>query len=147
MNKIRDIQSQKFGRLTVVCPTGKRSKQRGVIWLCRCDCGNLKEVRSDQLISGITKSCGCLQKEMAAINRPSPKHGDSPFRNQARLYIGWVNINQRCSKSEVVKECGNGRNWLCEFVGFFVAIDANSNEFEFIDDRIFAFGDKKSLIM
>jgi len=31
--------------------------------LCKCDCGNEKSVRLDDLLSGMTKSCGCLRRE------------------------------------------------------------------------------------
>lgn len=31
------------------------------MWKCKCDCGNLVEVASNSLISGGTKSCGCLK--------------------------------------------------------------------------------------
>ena len=31
-------------------------------WVCRCDCGNTKEVRGSHLKAGNHKSCGCLRK-------------------------------------------------------------------------------------
>ena len=30
---------------------------------CKCDCGNTVEVLRSHLTNGLTKSCGCLQKE------------------------------------------------------------------------------------
>jgi len=42
-------------------PTEKRSA-RAVVWVCRCDCGNLIEVRSTMLTSGHTTSCGCAKR-------------------------------------------------------------------------------------
>lgn len=60
---IKDLTGQKFGRLTVI----KRDEQKTdrVYWLCQCDCGNpnLVSIRSSNLTSGDTKSCGCLKKE------------------------------------------------------------------------------------
>lgn len=40
-------------------------KNRKALWLCKCDCGNEKEiiVRGSDLRRNHTKSCGCLQKE------------------------------------------------------------------------------------
>lgn len=32
-------------------------------WLCHCDCGKSISVSSNRLISGVTKSCGCLRTE------------------------------------------------------------------------------------
>jgi hypothetical protein len=35
------------------------------IWQCQCECGNIAEVRGNDLRTGNTKSCGCLQTEIA----------------------------------------------------------------------------------
>ena len=32
-------------------------------WICKCSCGNTIEVRTELLISGQKKSCGCLKKD------------------------------------------------------------------------------------
>lgn len=58
----------RFGKLTVIEPAdyldknGKKSKG----YLCKCDCGNTKVIKREGLISGKTKSCGCLIKEFNA---------------------------------------------------------------------------------
>lgn len=52
-----DITNQKFGRLTVLEYVGNSS------WKCKCDCGNIKTIKTANLKNGNTKSCGCLQKE------------------------------------------------------------------------------------
>ena len=55
-----DITNQIFGKLTAI----KRVPSRGgkTYWLCRCECGQEKEVQTCHLISGATQSCGCLTK-------------------------------------------------------------------------------------
>jgi hypothetical protein len=62
-SNIKNITGQRFGRLVAVKPTNKRTRQRKIVWLCRCDCGNMKKVRVDSLTRGRTKSCGCYKKE------------------------------------------------------------------------------------
>ena len=62
--RMTDLTMRKFGRLTVLQPTERRSRGR-VVWECQCDCGNLICVASDSLLNGDTKSCGCLRKENA----------------------------------------------------------------------------------
>lgn len=52
-----NLYGQRFERLTVLDWEGQGK------WLCQCDCGNFVSVQTDNLKSGNTKSCGCLQKE------------------------------------------------------------------------------------
>lgn len=62
-----DIKDRKFGRLTALYPTTKvsspNSKSKYWKWMCKCDCGRTLEVRKGSLLSGNTKSCGCLAKD------------------------------------------------------------------------------------
>lgn len=55
------LVGQRFGHLLVIKDTGKR-EYRSIVWMCKCDCGNLKEVTSNHLNSGHVKTCGenCL---------------------------------------------------------------------------------------
>lgn len=62
-----DLTGKIFGRLTVI---GAASKHGYV--LCRCECGNQKEIRATRLTTkkDPTLSCGCIQREKAtAIGR------------------------------------------------------------------------------
>lgn len=54
---------KKFGRLTVLEYGGNDGQNS--IWRCRCDCGNEITLRDCKLVTGHTKSCGCLQREKA----------------------------------------------------------------------------------
>ena len=59
-NKARrvDITGIRFSRLTTITYIEDDKK-----YLCLCDCGGYKKVRTAALKNGNTKSCGCLQKE------------------------------------------------------------------------------------
>lgn len=58
---IKDLVGQKFGKLTVLRDSGQRRKgSGGVLWWCRCECGQEKQIRQDALLSGSTISCGCM---------------------------------------------------------------------------------------
>ena len=63
MAKMNDLTGQRFGRLIAIKSTNKRNVGRNVIWLCKCECGNTSEISSGSLLSGDTKSCGCLARE------------------------------------------------------------------------------------
>ena len=58
-----DIRGQKFRRLTALYPLKKRSSKGGVIWHCRCDCGNETDVSYNGLVYSHQASCGCRKKE------------------------------------------------------------------------------------
>lgn len=55
-----DLTGQKFGAWTVLNPSDKvYHTGRRVFWVCRCECGTLKEVFTHSLRSGDSTSCGC----------------------------------------------------------------------------------------
>lgn len=60
-SKIRDLTGMKFGRLTALEYVG-REKGR-TLWRCKCDCGNYTITGYSNLVGGLTRSCGCYDKE------------------------------------------------------------------------------------
>lgn len=58
------MTGQKVGRLTAIKRTGS-DPDRQALWLCQCDCGNQIKVPGKSLRIGHTKSCGCLQRDVA----------------------------------------------------------------------------------
>jgi len=60
-----NLKGRRFGRLIVMKRVGTSWNDRHPIWRCKCDCGKKTDVRSCDLKSGNTKSCGCLGKEKA----------------------------------------------------------------------------------
>ena len=56
-----DLTGQRFGRLTVLRDSKKRTSQ-AVLWECKCDSGNITYVTTGNLKTGKTKSCGCLRR-------------------------------------------------------------------------------------
>lgn len=119
------LVGDRFGRLTVVeraenyiSPQGQARKR----WSCKCDCGNMVTVLSGALVSGDTRSCGCLQKEIAKTT--FTKHGTWG----SRLYKIWASMKSRCYNKkctsykwygekgvticdEWLNDCGAFSNW------------------------------------
>lgn len=105
MSAALDEIGKKYGRWTVLSRE-KNNKKGNVCWLCRCDCGNKRIIPGIRLRSGLSKSCGCLQREKASQsslkNIVGHRFGklvvlerDSEPRNSKRVF--W-----RC-----VCDCGN----------------------------------------
>jgi hypothetical protein len=72
MSNLIDISGQTFGRWSVL-ELSKRSS-KGAYWLCRCECGINRVVRARSLRRGISRSCGCLNRDLALtrIGQKSP---------------------------------------------------------------------------
>lgn len=54
-----DLTGQRFNHLTVI-ESDKLIKGQ-LFWKCQCDCGKIVSVRSADIRSGHTKSCGCIK--------------------------------------------------------------------------------------
>ena len=74
---------KKFEKLTVISLDRKDSNNKKY-YLCKCDCGNEKVIRSDSFVTGKTKSCGCLNKEVNS-NRKGEKVKDITGQVYGRL--------------------------------------------------------------
>jgi len=85
----KDLSGKRFGNLVVIRENG-RTSGRSLIWLCRCDCGTEKPIRSNHLLSGDSTSCGCerQKKAVAALT----KHGMTGTRE----YRTWHGMMRRC---------------------------------------------------
>ena len=89
-----EIESgMKFNRWTAIKKVKNTNKnRRGKMWLFRCDCGTEKEIIAYEVKSGRTKSCGCLQREIARTQHNNRTHGES----NTRLYKIWKGMLSRC---------------------------------------------------
>jgi len=74
MRKLIDLTGQRFGRLTVIS-RAENGKSGQVRWNCICECGVKIMARGGNLLSGNTKSCGCLQKEGKIIDLTGQRFG------------------------------------------------------------------------
>ena len=84
-----DLTGMKFTYLTVL--EKDLSKKNGTYWICMCDCGNIKSVRSDHLRKNLVKSCGCYNSKVSSENH-STHHN-----TRTRLYTIWSSMKGRCN--------------------------------------------------
>ena len=133
-----DLTGKKFGKLEVigVHDTGSRK----TYYVCQCDCGNVKVVRADSLISGATKSCGCTKKEQDKTNlTANHRHKMSG----TRIYETWQDMKRRCyNKQNVRYDRYGGRGitvceeWLNNFQSFYDWAIRNGYSDDLTIDRI-----------
>ncbi len=113
-----DITGLKYGRLTVLREDGK-DKRGGVMWLCKCECGNFRRNARCTLVNGIVLSCGCLRKEQFIQSVRSHGLTHSPE------WRCWMAIRSRCNNpnnQEFSNYGGRGikvcRRWNNSFLNF-----------------------------
>jgi hypothetical protein len=119
-----ELTRQRFGRLVAIERT---SKYRGAYkWLCICDCGRMVEVLGSKLVSGHTKSCGCIRNEYASAMGNKFKHlivpGDNEYtrkrntihgQTKSPAYRVWIRMRARAG-TKVCKRWQDFRNFLAD---------------------------------
>lgn len=96
ISKIRknNLTGKRFGRLTVI--KEEKSKDKSYYsWLCKCDCGNEKIIRGQNLVQNQTFSCGCYLKEIAKSKKGTKNPNYNPLltdedRNKDRRFPGYM---------------------------------------------------------
>lgn len=112
----------RFGQLIIL----EKINTRIPYFICKCDCGNTKNIRRDHLKSGGTISCGCYQSA-ASSQRVSKMHKGNITHGMTgtRIYGIWCGIRQRCTNPNAkffsyyggrgIKVCDR---WLDSFENF-----------------------------
>jgi len=90
--QFQDLTNIKFGRLTPIKHLGR--KKGGTMWLCKCECGNKKEVHASHLKQGNVVSCGCVRSE--TVKGRNTSHGNSQRGNHTLIYQTWQSMKNRC---------------------------------------------------
>jgi hypothetical protein len=87
-----------FGRLTVLAvhPASKEMQGRARAAV-RCECGTVKTVGLSNLLSGDTRSCGCLYRESRAEGgKANATHGHCRRHGgRTREFVSWTSMWQR----------------------------------------------------
>lgn len=104
----KDVSGKRFGKLIAVSVAGKLGAT--YLWNCICDCGGSTVLRVSYLISGHTRSCGCLAPE---VNRDRMS---THRMSKTRMYGIWSGIHYRCtaSKTKQFKNYGGRGIKVCE---------------------------------
>ena len=107
-----DITGKIFGRWKVKEFDLQRSKPKLKFWLCVCECGAEKAVASGRLLSGRSRSCGCLREEIRTA------HG----KHKSKVYQTWEAMLQRCTN--------RNHNSYCRYGGRGIAVCKSWQVFE-----------------
>ena len=91
--KFQDLIGKKFGKLIVLNHFINEKGNR--VCICRCECGNIKEILSNSLKSKNTVSCGCYGISLLRKYR-FKKHG----KYRTEEYKVWSGMKQRCYNNQ-----------------------------------------------
>lgn len=86
------IKGKKYGKLKVI----ERDLNKSGNLICKCDCGNIISVSRSHLLSGHTKSCGCLKIDKSKENMIGKRFG---------LLTVIEATNQRDYKQSIIWKC------------------------------------------
>jgi hypothetical protein len=138
MSRFIDLTGNKYGRLTIIKRV-ENSKFLEAQWLCKCECGNTKIVKANNLKRGSTKSCGCLKKEQDCKNIMKTTHG----KHNTRLYKIFYSMKERCyNENNINYHRYGGRGikicdeWLKDFMNFYNWAMRNGYQNNLTIDRI-----------
>lgn len=83
-----DLSGKIFGRWNV--DSFYMIKNGKSFWVCNCSCGETKVIVGTALRDGISKSCGCLMKELLKQNKCTHGKVNTPE------YNSWRGMKKRC---------------------------------------------------
>lgn len=110
------MAGKEYHRLTVIgVVPGKANR-----CVCRCQCGSLLYSHSYRVLTGNTKSCGCLKKDQTAAIKST--HGMS----KSKEYRCWQSMKERCYSGDWRVNAGYKKRgivvcdrWLERFENFY----------------------------
>jgi hypothetical protein len=121
--KCIDLTGGRFGRLIPQWPVARVIGS--TIWLCLCECGNLRRVSIQKLRSGNTLSCGCYRKSFRLKHGANCTRPDGKRRSTVE-YQTWDSMIQRCTNPRFkqwkdyggrgIKVCDRWRNSFSLFL-------------------------------
>jgi len=140
MPAFKDLTGQRFGRLTVLERDGYLHGKNA--WKCQCDCGRIVRRTGSAMLQGVSLSCGCMRRELAAERHTKHNHCGT------RLYTVYNNMKARCYNphnhkfhrygARGIKIC---EGWLNDFNNFYEWAMSNGYRDDLTIDRINNDGD------
>ena len=105
MSKYIDLKDQIFGKLKVLEKDNLRKTNSGSYWICKCECGNIKSIKSSSLRRGEIQSCGCLRNQRIAEAKKLKSESEMLNKKFGKLTV----------KSRSERKSKDGElYWICE---------------------------------
>lgn len=102
----------KFARLTVISRDLTKEIGDGIFWNCICDCGCLTSVRTKDLKSGNTKSCGCYN--IGKISERIKKWNSDNNEDLMGQIFTKLTVVRLATEEEIECRPKGPRYWVCQ---------------------------------
>ena len=90
-------RGKRFGRWVVIGPWKTQGLSgHHILWLCRCECGVERWVNGNNLRTGQSRGCGC-------VNRRNTVHGAARKGKETREHRSWRSMKERCTNPKAPK--------------------------------------------
>jgi hypothetical protein len=99
-----DMTGQQFGEWTVLRRATTLRPSKNVHWLCRCSCGNEREVSGGNLRSGKTSRCSSCRKARLSTDATGKRYGRWTVKAEAPA--------DGSRNRRVVALCDCGNEWI-----------------------------------
>jgi len=120
----KDLVGFRFGNRTVLNRVFRKNQTHEREWLCKCDCGSEKILKSSSILNGKRNSCGCIGKERQ--RKKVTVHGQASGKIHTGAYTTWGLLKHSC----YCESCENYKNfggkglllckrWKKSFLSFF----------------------------
>lgn len=106
---VRDLLGMRFGRLVA---TQLVSTAGPAVWRCQCDCTGDHVVHAASLVSGRTRSCGCLRRESSAKTGRSRRGQKNAWGGRKEINLVGMRFERLIVVSAGAKSRST-RRWLC----------------------------------
>jgi hypothetical protein len=124
-----DLTDKRFGKLIAIKKTEELTTDRNAIWLCKCDCGNDKNIAANSLMSGTTKSCGCkkyighggtYKSELSGVIESYDSNWElirMKMLDDDPYVISWTKLHKiKITYEDICKGIAKQRNYIPDFL-------------------------------
>ncbi len=101
----------RYGRLVVFDFDHTKVRKSTTYWKCKCDCGKVTSVRTDNLLGRKTKSCGCTKTNSVNVRTSSAAMVGKPYGRLIVLeflgaanFTSWLKVKCKCGKVKIVSK-------------------------------------------
>lgn len=144
-NMREDLTGKKYNKL-IALNFSHKDKNRKTYWDFKCECGEIKTLRSDCVKNGSIRSCGCIKKEQDIYNLNVDKRLDKTIEiddTYTTLARRYASMKSRCYDVHCkaynnyggrgIKVCDE---WLYSFKNYYEWCISNGYRKELEIDRI-----------